>query len=306
MNQALILHHQNNKRMERIENLYYDKAFLLGNGFDVANNHSTCYSDFIAHQYFKKLLMKDNQLAQFIQTQYDYANWVDIEVELGRYSAIIEDTYKGQSFIRESGRFESEYNDLNEALYWFIDDIKTGTTNPKMEELIHSWKNGLFGKRQERAFFVTFNYLRWDSVILQDKLLSERFVGNYPLYIHGMTQYNANATPNIVLGVDEKTVHCKEHHFIVKAYNKYNKADVYFKHIYNANHITIFGCSMGDTDRRYFEPLLSQAKGKTFDIYCYGNKDEMEIKANIAAICQFDGFISNNQVRFIDSTPFSK
>ena len=63
---------------------------------------------------------------------------------------------------------------------------------------------------------------------------------------------------------------------------------------------------MGDTDRRYFEPLLSQAKGKTFDIYCYGNKDEMEIKANIAAICQFDGFISNNQVRFIDSTPFSK
>ena len=121
-----------------------------------------------------------------------------------------------------------------------------------------------------------------------------------------MTQYNANTTPNIVLGVDEKTVHCKEHHFIVKAYNKYNKADVYFKHIYNANHITIFGCSMGDTDRRYFEPLFSQAKGKTFDIYCYGSKDEMEIKANIAAICQFDGFISNNQVRFIDSTPFSK
>ena len=73
-------------------------------------------------------------------------------MELGRYSAFIEDTYKGKSFIRESDRFESEYNDLNEALYWFIDDIKTGTTNPRMEELIHSWKNGLFGKGKNAHF----------------------------------------------------------------------------------------------------------------------------------------------------------
>lgn len=281
------------------------KSFILGNGFDVANNFSTRYSDFINHQYFKELLMKDNQLAQSIQAQYEFAKWADIEMEIGKYSAMIGNMYKGESFIKESNRFEREYYNLNEALYWFIDDMRGSTRNTKMEELIANWKNSLFGKRKERAFFVTFNYLRWDTTILQENLFKENFVNQYPLYIHGATQYDSNATPNIVLGVDEKTVHCKEHKFIVKAYNKFTKADVYFKHIQDAYYITIFGCSIGNTDRCYFEPLFSQAKGKIFDIYCYGDKDMMDIKSNISAICNFNEFMANNQVNFIDSTQYS-
>lgn len=287
------------------ENLEYNKAFILGNGFDKANGHPTSYGEFAESSTFKRLLSCDNQLAKHIWKKHTESKWLDIEVEIGEYSYLLGEEYKGNAFSRETDRFEQEFISLNDALYRYIDNIRSGTTNPRMEDLVKNWKNSLFGEVQEKAFFVTFNYLRWDTVILQEMMVNSRFVGGYPLFVHGMTRYDESANPKIVLGVDEKSKHCKAHKFIVKAYNPYSKADVYFKHIYDANEITIFGCSIGDTDQRYFSSLFSQAKGKTFKIYYFGSKEEFEINANIAAICDLDKFKIDNIVKFEDSSKFS-
>lgn len=291
--------------MYQKEDYKYNKAFIIGNGFDKANRFPTSYGDFVESKDFKNLLSHDNHLAKYIRDKHNEAKWVDIEIEIGNYSFDLGENCKGKSFIKETEIFKNEYINLTNSLYWYIDNIRSGRTNPRMEELVRSWKNSLFGEVQERGFFVTFNYMRWDSIILQDKMINERFINNYPLPIHGMTRYDLNATPNIVLGVGENSVHCKEHTFIVKDYNPYCKADIYFKHIYDASHITIFGCSMGDTDQRYFRKLFSQAKDKTFDIYCYGYQETIKTKANISAICDFDKFISDNNVNFEDSKVFS-
>ena len=288
------------------DNFYYNQAFILGNGFDIAYSLPTRYSDFILHLDFKNLLTNDNKLAEFILNKYENAKWVDIEIAIGEYSKKIEDAYIGPSFIKETQRFEKEYNSLNDALYKYIGSIQHMMTNPKMDELVRSWKNGLCGIRKERALFVTFNYTPHDGTQLQYKFVNDHFVSNFPLYIHGISQYNSDGPSKIVLGVDEKSIHCKQHNFIVKAYNKFNKADIYFNNIYNANIITIFGCSIGDTDRRYFEPLFSNANKKIFYIYCYGDKDEINIKQNIASICNYDEFIRNNEVHYLDSTQYSQ
>ena len=290
--------------MYQTENYKYNKAFIIGNGFDKANGFPTGYGDFVESPNFKNLLSHDNQLAKFIKNTYDDAKWVDIEIEIGKYSCNLGEVYKGNSFAKETEKFRNDYIKLTDALYWYIDGIRSGKINSRMEDLVKSWKNSLFGKVQEQAFFVTFNYMRWDVTILQEKMRNDRFINYYPLSIHGVTQYDANATPKIVLGVDEKSIYCKEHKFIVKAYNPYCEADAYFRHIYDANQIIIFGCSIGNTDQRYFSHLFSQAKGKTFNIYCYGNEDIIETKANISTICDFDKFVGENDVKFEDSTEF--
>lgn len=291
--------------MYQRENYKYNKAFIIGNGFDKANGMPTGYGDFIESLNFKKLL-SHNHLAEFIfKKYYNDAKWVDIEIEIGKYSYNLGEAYKGNSFKEETERFRNEYNELTNALYWYIDNIRSWEKNSHMDDLVKTWKNSLCGKVPEQAFFVTFNYMLWDGITLQDKMPNDRFINNYPLSIHGKTQYDANATPQIVLGVDEKSIYCKEHKFIVKAYNPYCEANIYFKHIYNANYITIFGCSMGDTDQRYFSRLFSHAKEKTFDIYCYGADGEIDTKANISAICDFDKFIKENNVNFLDSKSFS-
>lgn len=281
------------------------KSFILGNGFELANNHPTQYGDFIENQSFQNLLKKGSLLARFMKAVPPSASWSDVENELGNYSMRIEDSYQGKDFQRETIRFEQEYNELVMALYEYMNSIWYGISNPKMEELVNTWKNGLCGEQKECALFVTFNYLSWDGVMLQEKMTNNHFVTGFPLYIHGHTSFSVNTPPRIVFGVDEKTVHCQKHQFIVKSYNKNNQAETYFKHIFNARHITIFGCSMGNTDRRYFEPLFTESTGKTVDIYYWGNQGRKEIMARISAMSNLDEFMKNNQVNFIDATPYS-
>jgi len=290
--------------MKENNDLYYKKAFLLGNGFDRANNHPTSYEEFIDSSYYKKLLNQDNKLAEAIKNKYDSARWVDIETETGYYSKYIEDTYINEAFKRESIKFKEDFIRLKNSLYWYIDGLRRGVSNPKMEDLIHSWKNSLCGTKPERAFFVTFNYMPWDFAILREKISDQHFVDNNPLFIHGMTQYDVNAKPNIVFGVSENSVYCKKHEFLVKRNDKYCKADKFFKHIFDAKHFIIFGCSMGDTDRCYFEPLFSQAIGKKFEIYYYKEKGKKEIIENLSSMCDINKLNNLNEIEMIDSSIF--
>jgi len=175
-----------------------------------------------------------------------------------------------------------------------------------MEKLVKDqWLNPLFGKTQEKALIVSFNYLCWDNIFLLENLLKERFVGNYPLFPHGRTLLLENKEPNIVLGVDENSIRCERHPFIVKAYNKYCNAKVYFEEIGKAEHYIIFGCSIGDTDQRYFKPIFSEAKRKKFEIYDYDDASLTQIKSNIAKSCNFAIFDSCNDVEFIPSAQYS-
>lgn len=287
-------------------NLVYKKAIILGNGFDIANGFKTRYSDFIKSQSFSDLLSAGKGLAICIKNKFDKANWVDIEIEIGLYSARLEKNFLKKIFDAKTVRFEAEYNDLTRALYLYINDIRSGKSNPKMEKLVkEQWLNPLFGKTQEKALIVSFNYLCWDDAFLLENLFKERFVGDYPQFPHGRTLLLENMEPNIVLGVDENSVRCERHPFIVKAYNKHCNAKTYFENIGKAEHYIIFGCSIGDTDQRYFKPIFSQARKKKFEIYDYNDASLTQIKSNIAKLCNYAAFDAHNDLKFIPSARYS-
>jgi len=124
----------------------YKKAIILGNGFDVAYGFKTKYSDFIGSEYFKELLATDNRLAKHIEDKFTKAKWVDIEVEIGFYSAMLERNTLIEDFDAETSRFKNEYESLTRSLYLYIDSIRSGKTNPKMENLVSHWLNLLLGK----------------------------------------------------------------------------------------------------------------------------------------------------------------
>ena len=75
------------------EDYKYNQAFIIGNGFDIANGFPTSYGDFLESTDFKNLLSQDNQLAKYIRDKRNEAKWVDMEIEIGKYS------FYGRSFV---------------------------------------------------------------------------------------------------------------------------------------------------------------------------------------------------------------
>lgn len=299
--------------MMTVENdLIYEKAFILGNGFDVALGLPTRYSEFVKSPRFEGLLLNGNNLALFIKDASNIKDWLDVEVEIGLYSKKIEDEYTSQrDFKAQTILFENEFYQLRDALFYYIDDIR-GRKSTAMDEECKAWiksliqfKDGSFDIK--KALFITFNYSVWDNTILlfDTAKSNDYFVGGSPHSIHGCTQSTQHPIPNIVLGVDEESIYCKKHLFIVKRYNKNNKSEVFFKNIRKAKEITIFGCSMGITDRCYFKFLFKNAKDKIFNIYCYGEKDRMSIMNNISEFCDYGELIANNEINYFNSKEYN-
>lgn len=280
-------------------------AIILGNGFDIANNFKTRYGDFVKSQTFNELLSSNNSLAKHISGVYNLFNWVDVELELGNYSFELERKTLPEKLYEVNTVFEQEYRALKSALYRYINSMTSSITNPKMKKLMDEWKNLTIPEYKTKLFIVTFNYLQWDTTTFLNESIKENLIGKEPLHIHGITNYFTEDADNIVLGVENTGVRGKSHNFIVKAFDSNTQAPQYFRNILKATKYIIFGCSIGGTDIRYFKPIFQNSKGKEFIIYGYGYKGLTDVQSNIAEICDFDTFITENEVKFIDSSEFT-
>lgn len=61
------------------------KIIIIGNGFDISLGLKTRYSDFIQNKDFSVLIRTNNNLAYFLKTKFEKANWIDIELALLEY-----------------------------------------------------------------------------------------------------------------------------------------------------------------------------------------------------------------------------
>ncbi len=284
---------------------YSITAILLGNGFDIANNFKTSYCDFVKSSMFADLLSSNNKLAEHIHGVYNLYNWVDVEMEIGMYSFYLEDRTPKEKLNEINIEFEREYRALKSALYSYINFMTSVTTNPKMVKLVEEWKNLTIPEYKTKLFIVTFNYNRWDTTTMLTDTIQDNIINRGPLHIHGITDYMVEDADNIVLGVENNGTRGASHNFIVKAFDSNTQAPTYFRNILNATKYIIFGCSIGDTDVRYFKPIFQKSKGKQFTIYGFGNKGLTDVQNNIAKICDFDSFITENDVDFKDSSIYS-
>lgn len=277
-----------------------DTLFLIGNGFDIANNYKTRYSDFISSPYFKSLL-NTNELSKIIKGKQDIQKWVNLELELANYSNLLYVQYNGKIPFEITKHFKNEFLELREALFLYIVNVQlSSTTNPTMENLVERWLDELIVENK-LAYILDFNYDIVDYRFFSRNPSIQRFFFNgNPNQVHGIA--SPNHDNKIVLGVDKTNIKCKEHAFLIKEYNRHINDKGYFESIKTATKVIIFGCSLGRTDYRYFMPLFKNKENVVFEIYCYGNQEYTIIKQ---LIDEYSGnlslFLKRNDVSFYNS-----
>ena len=277
-----------------------DTLIIFGNGFDLANNFKTSYKDFVQHKLFTTLVPK-NALAKHIQDIVQIQKWVDLEMELANYSNMLWEQYKHHIPKAINLLFEEDFNEIRDALYLYILEVQQASiSNPSLEHLIQDWLNELC--EDKRAYILCFNYNMVDyRFFSKDIVCQQYFVGGNPNQVHGIS--SPNKANRIVLGVDKTNIQCKEHSFLIKEYNENTNDNGYFESIGAVSKIIIFGCSLGNTDYRYFKPLFTNVSGKTFNIYCYGENEYRTIKHNIQSYSNdYLSLIQKNEIHFFDSS----
>lgn len=270
---------------------------ILGNGFDIANNYSTSYKNFLGSDEYKPLLLK-NHLAQRIKEQQSIQNWIDVELEIAKYSNELYYKYQNNIPAEINLNFYNNFHEISNALHLFISKARSYSSNPIIENKISNWIEKSFSE-DKKIYALTFNYLKYETSLLLNKKHPDLFVFRNPTHIHGIASYESN----IVLGVDKTNIKCSSHKFLIKELNKNTDTRHFFHYIDIADRITIFGSSLGMTDYRYYKSLFYNRKNKKYDIYCFGINEYTNIRQNINIyVDNNELFYEDNEVTFYDSS----
>lgn len=280
-------------------------GIILGNGFDLAYGYKSSYSDFIASGLFSEQISQGNSLAKYILNVNSIQKWVDVEVEIGNYSYNMKQSLRPAEFVEQTNVFRKEYEALRDALSLYISSLTWRKGNfKKMDDLVMEWMQPAYLNPQLKYYVATFNYHRNDNIEILNKY-KDHLYGSYLNFIHGITDLYSEVPCNIVLGVDKTCQYAPEHTFIVKENNPHTKDKPFFDSIGLCKKYIIFGCSIGETDHRYYNEIFTQ-KNKEYIIYGFGSDEICKIKERIGCICgDYSTFIKMNNVVFEDSSKYS-
>lgn len=283
---------------------------VLGNGFDVALGIATRYSQFYEKsQDLRDYAIKGNSLCQHILDNIKDGLWSDLESGLYHYSLAITKKY-GEGDKEQAEKFKREFNELREALFYYLNKAAGATVNV-LDEAPALGLNVEWHKLEPQ--YLTFNYsintantasMNARYILNGDDSINEsRFV-----YQHGSI-YDMQACQNrhpedIVVGIDPFAQPVEEaHSFLYKTVQRLHNLDSSLGFIREKRFYVVYGCSVGDSDATYFRAIFNAGQtGKTFLIYGYGQDAIESIKANIQRICStsVSALGTNNQVHMLD------
>lgn len=267
---------------------------ILGNGFDIANGYKTKYSDFYDSNYFKNELNQGNILCKRIKDEINRNSlWRDLEFALYKYSCEL------TNGNRVNNEFEEEFNRLREALFHYIEEVAKDSVDEQgrycIKELYKCWIDKL------NPQILSFNYTVFSVAMRNCRCMynaDDSFNQDYFIPQHGCTyipQKYVNATSdNIVLGIDDSQKVEDAHSFLYKSKQQRRDIGFLFDQFKQKDVFIIYGCSMGASDRVYFEKLF-KLKNKKFLVYHYNN--ESELKETIKSYNP-DTFATND-IRFV-------
>lgn len=273
-------------------------VYLIGNGFDLNLGLRTSYSDF--YRYYLNTISDDyhiNQLKKHLEHDEDnekkgrFQYWSDLEIAMGEYT-------KNFGSLEV---MEKVYNDLNDNLRNYIQHIEQiGITNfSNKAKLIYdfahpekylrdSLKEDFTSHIQKHAnesfhtHVISFNYTKTIETILNIKgnISIGRNNTLYPIiHIHGLSD-----DPIIGLNNKEqiKNEFLRENEdvqdFLLKP--NINKALGHLKDkeainlIKSASVICLFGVSLGETDKIWWETVGERIKGDCRVFYFVHNPEE--------------------------------
>lgn len=277
-------------------------VYLIGNGFDLNLGLKTSYSDFYTY-YLNNNISNDVQISQLkLHLKHDknnegkYKYWSDLETAMGEYT---------KEFSRRDD-MEKVYNDLNDNLRDYIisieqsgiqDDIdqnklKTDLAHPErylreifkeeFRSFVRKWESHTY-----ETYIISFNYTNTIEVILNMKgtidigyTIYNRINQLYPIiHIHGLSNaplIGVNDVSQIGNDLFRDDVDAQE--FLLKP--KINEAVGHLNdkkslnHISQANLIYLFGVSLGETDKLWWEAVGERLKHDCRIIYFVYNPDE--------------------------------
>jgi hypothetical protein len=260
-------------------------VYIIGNGFDMNLNLKTSYRDF--YNYFKTQFPEDTLIAD-VKKNLDSETWADLEVALGKYTAKFSSTSDFQDVYFKISDKLSEYIRLEETKLKITEERKQKLCDDfiKPEQYfrqdygknISEYTSQFQSYKDWNITIINFNYSRTIENLLDFKTETTLSIGkniygknviiSRIIHVHGIVDLNEP----ILLGVNdasqiENEAFKTDNDFLdILVKPQANKGlgdgiDVdCINALKNAHLICIFGSSIGETDKMWWELLGAQIK----------------------------------------------
>lgn len=287
----------------------YKHVLIVGNGFDLNLGLNTSYSGYLESNEFQSLLGA-NHLADYLNRCSKTSKWVDIEKELYEYSVSL--------FYRVRGKYKpildkrdliknlrSEYNAICLSLKFYLERVTKYSFNPDRTASFYIL-NKVFKEKDIKTYILTFNYTN-----IIERLHSIFFSLNDDFYINHI--HGSLSDENIVFGIEDSVDVSKEHIFLYKSYNKNQNINGLISVFENADKLTFFCYSLGETDHSYFDDFfkaqtMPDCNRKNLTFYHYGSEayDDLVWQLRTLTNNRLSYLKQYNNLEFIDVMNWEK
>lgn len=249
---------------------------IMGNGFDLNLGLKTRYEDFYA--YYKTATSLDNQKIENLKTSIgsDLENWSDLELAFGMYTSNLEThddvellVFDIMDNLCEYLKLEQEkisYDNLDRDV--FLNDLidPEAHLTRRDQSNIKSWADKWKNSSQIILNVMTLNYTSTIENIIGEKnsgipvgsKAGKKAVLSKIEHVHGLLDERPILGVNDIEQIANKKFHSSQDtvELLVKPIHNQELGhmidDDCLTHIKQANLICIFGCSIGETDKKWW------------------------------------------------------
>lgn len=252
---------------------------IIGNGFDLNLGLKTKYSDFF--EYYTKKNVGDNKVVAELKDRIkgDHKTWCELELALGRHTSNLKLEADAEELILNlldglCDYLEKEQSIVKHSNYdseKFFSDLVTPEIYLTQREFddVNTWLLKWKNNAQTHIQLLTFNYTETIEGIVSEKVSSieigEKF--GRPAILEGIEHMHGYLNDRTVFGVNDVEQIENENfrqsqdfvELLVKPiHNKelgHTRDDFCMQKIYQANLISIFGSSIGETDKSWWDVI---------------------------------------------------
>lgn len=281
------------------------KALIIGNGFDINIGLKTSYPDFMKWL-DKKQEITGSYLYHYLQernlSMEEKQEWVDIEFELRNYSKklskndiehTVQMKYEELEKLENSrNNFRGEYIQICNLLRRYLIEQQDEARSLNLEQqdaikILDKLSHNLSHPLQVISFNYTTILDKRPNIIMH--------------HVHGSLD-----TDGFVFGIEDGEDINKQHSFLYKSYNRDLNVNYLNKKLDDAQQITFFGYSLGQTDHSYFDDFFKEqstarCSRKSFIFYYYDQKayDNLYWQLRTLTDKRVAKFLQFNDVSFI-------
>lgn len=277
------------------------KYIVIGNGFDLNLGLKTSYRDFMSSSNFQSLIASKNELAVRLEKQAKeehekFDRWVDIEVELSKYSGIT-----SASVFKERDALKGNFDELKLCLVDYLSVAQDAEINK--DSVAYRMMQEHF---DETNLIYNFNYTDAALKVLNTLSNSDPLQDNEKhVFVHGSIK-----NTDIILGVQDDAKQLGNKHRFLKKSNNPNFGNANLLQVLNKrSDIVFFGHSFGVTDKAYFSAyfrqlIVQRGSYPTLIFYYYGESGLEELNSRLELYTQnrIADLRLRNKVKFIDSS----